>query len=237
MNIRTLHEWNLPPREAVALQKTLAASINVLNAVDVAGCRLVAGVDVSSNKFDPVLTAGIIVWDRRTGQVVDQSFVQEKSTFPYTPGLLSFREIPVLTNAISHLQTVPHAILVDGHGIAHPRRLGIAAHLGLLVDVPTVGVAKSRLTGIFAEPGVKAGSISPLLDADEQIGVALRLKDNVQPVLVSPGNHINMASAVELVIACARGYKLPEPTRLAHLYVNAMRVGTGTPGAQASLFA
>jgi len=176
-------------------------------------------------KDNPILTAGVIIWDRETGHIVEQQSVQEPSGFPYIPGLLSFREIPVLSHAIEQLQRTPDAFLVDGHGIAHPRRLGIAAHLGLLVDVPTVGVAKSVLVGTFAEPALAAGSRSPMMHKGEQIGVALRLRDNVKPVLVSPGNRIDMASAVELVLACARGYKLPQPTRLAHNFVNEVRRG------------
>jgi deoxyribonuclease V len=137
--------------------------------------------------------------------------------------LLSFREAPALLKAFAKLQSQPDVVMIDGHGIAHPRRLGIASHIGLWLQVPCIGCAKSRLTGKYKEPGLKAGSITPLMDRDEQIGSIVRTKTKVKPVFVSPGNLIDMASSVRVVLETTRGYRIPEPTRLAHLRVNELR--------------
>ncbi len=223
MHVHQLHPWDLSPKAAIALQRTLAESLTDAGPFRLETARRIAGVDVSSSKDSPLLTAGVVVWDRETESVTEAVWAQQPETFPYVPGLLSFREIPVLCAAIAQLSSVPDAFLVDGHGRAHPRRLGIAAHLGLLLDVPTVGVAKSILTGRGEEPGVEAGSHTPLMDGTERIGEIVRLRNHIKPVYVSAGNRITMDDAVELVLACARGYRLPEPTRLAHEHVNLAR--------------
>jgi deoxyribonuclease V len=176
-------------------------------------------------RFGHVLTAGIVVWDRWADTVVDTASVTAETSFPYVPGLLSFREIPALLQAVRMLGTVPDAWMVDGQGIAHPRRLGIAAHLGLALDAPTVGCAKSILCGTHGRLGKKPGSETPLVHEDERIGTVLRSKAKTNPLIVSPGHLCDHASASALVRACLRGYRMPEPTRLAHLYVNAVRTG------------
>jgi deoxyribonuclease V len=228
MKIRSLHPWDLPPAEAIALQKRLAADIR-LEPMAQRTPRLIAGVDVSSTKWSPLLTAGIVVWDSEQGAVIDAAHAQMESVFPYIPGLLSFREIPVLALAIDQLTTVPDAMLVDGQGIAHPRRLGIASHLGLLVDCPTVGVGKSKLCGDFTMPADTAGAREPLIHHNETIGTVLRTKPRAKPLFISPGNRITLEESVALVRSCSRGYRLPEPTRLAHVYVNAKRRGEPMP--------
>jgi deoxyribonuclease V len=228
VRLQTLHPWRLPLAQAVALQRELAASVR-LEKADVARVRLVAGVDVSCTRFDPMLTAGVVVWDREDGRVVDVASAKVPGAFPYIPGLLSFREIPALEQAISSLNVMPDAWLVDGHGIAHPRRLGIAAHFGLLLDMPTVGVAKSRLCGEFEEPGPRPGDRSVIMHRDDIIGCALRTRERASPLIISPGHRATLEDAVALVMACCRGYRLPEPTRLAHNYVNAVRKGEGWP--------
>lgn len=224
--IRAIHPWNLSPREAIALQKRLRLEILDIPLPEDYPTRFIAGVDVSCTRFDPILTAGVVVWDRQTGNIVETAFAKAKGTYPYIPGLLSFREIPVLLEALAQLQTHPDVFFVDGQGIAHPRRMGIAAHLGLILDMPTVGVGKSRLTGTFAEVGPEAEAMTPLLDDDEQIGMVVRTKARSNPLFLSIGHRINLTAAVRLVQSSLRGYRLPEPTRLAHLYVNAMRTGT-----------
>ncbi|HYV37421.1 MAG TPA: endonuclease V [Gemmataceae bacterium] len=143
--------------------------------------------------------------------------------FPYVPGLLSFREGPVLLEAFAKLRTTPDAVMIDGQGFAHPRRMGIACHIGLFLDVPTLGCAKSLLVGKYKEPGKKRGSLAPLLDKDDIIGSIVRTRDKVKPVFVSIGHKIDQASAVRLVLQCAQGFRIPEPTRQAHLHVNALR--------------
>lgn len=221
------HAWDVTPAAAVGLQHELKTRVRTDIPVLLERVRLVAGVDVSAAKDDPLLTAGIVVWDRETGRLVETVSAQMPGTFPYVPGLLSFREIPVLLLAVEKLTLEPDVWLVDGHGIAHPRRLGIAAHLGVLIDRPAVGVAKSRLTGTFAGPAPVAGSTAPLTDKGETIGTVLRSKERSNPLFVSPGHRIDLPSAVQVVRACLRGYRLPEPTRLAHLHVNAVRTGAG----------
>jgi deoxyribonuclease V len=228
MNIHPLHRWNLSPTEAIALQRELAGGVIRTGTIDPSSVRLIAGTDVSSSKDSPLLTAGVVVWDRTTGSIVASSSAQVPETFPYIPGLLSFREIPALLSAIERLEVIPDVWMVDGQGIAHPRRLGIAAHLGLFLDAPTIGVAKHILCGKAEDPGVSKGSIAPLIHQDEEIGALVRTRDSVSPVIVSLGHRIDLPSSIALVLDAARGYRLPEPTRLAHVYVNDVR-RTGMP--------
>lgn len=221
----TGHAWHVTPAEAVEVQRRLRADVRDGVPLPLERVRLVAGVDVSSTRFDRVLTAGIVVWDRVGNRVVETVSVQREGTFPYVPGLLSFREIPVLLEAAAAFETVPDAWMVDGQGIAHPRRLGIATHLGLVLGRPTVGCAKSILCGTHGPLGEAQGSETPLEHHGERIGTLLRSKAKVNPLVVSPGHLCDHASALALVKACLRGYRLPEPTRLAHAYVNAVRTG------------
>lgn len=226
----------MAPKEAVALQKELRGRL-AHKPVDPGALQVIAGMDVSCTRFNPVLTAGIVLWDRSTERVLEAVSVQRESEFPYIPGLLSFREIPVLLDAWKQLSMRPDAILVDGQGIAHPRRLGIAAHAGLLLDIPTVGVGKSKLTGTHGEVGLDAGDSVALMDGEECIGTVLRTKAKSNPLFISPGNNIDLPSAVELVRRCLRGYRLPEPTRLAHMHVNLVRTtGKGLPVSGPALF-
>ncbi|MCK4564465.1 MAG: deoxyribonuclease V, partial [Verrucomicrobia bacterium] len=149
-------------------------------------------------------------------EVIETAIARRPTTFPYIPGLLSFREIPAILQAMLKLETVPDLLLCDGQGIAHPRRFGIAAHLGLLVDIPSIGVAKSRLAGIHDDVPKEKGSHVPLMDKGEQIGVVLRTRTNVKPLYVSPGHRIGIDSAMKFVMACTTKYRLPETTRWAH---------------------
>lgn len=222
------HSWDVTPAAAVGVQRALQSRVRVDAPLLPESVRLIAGVDVSSAKDDPLLTAGIVVWDRATGRVVETVSAQSPATFPYVSGLLSFREMPVILQAVERLALEPDAWLVDGQGIAHPRRLGIAAHLGVLIDRPTVGVAKSRLTGTHDEVPTEPGAEVPLVYKGERIGTVLRSKERSNPLYVSPGHLIDFSSATALVLACLRGYRLPEPTRLAHRYVNAVRTGQET---------
>ncbi len=216
------HVWSVTPAEAVRLQQGLRDAVKS-EPLPLERVRLVGGADVSMQRFGNDLTAGIVVWDRTTGKVVDAAFARATTTFPYVPGLLSFREIPALLEAVDRLQTVPDAWMVDGQGIAHPRRLGIAAHLGLAIDAPTIGCAKSILCGAHGPIGAAPGSETPLVHGGERIGTLLRSKARCNPLVVSPGHRCDHVSAPALVRACLRGYRLPEPTRLAHAYVNAVR--------------
>ena len=217
------HPWNLSPTQAVTLQRKLRHQVRI---EPYAGKpTLIGGSDVSFNKYEPTVYAGFVVLDARTLGIVDRACAAIEVSFPYIPGLLSFREVPALLEAWKALRTKPDVLVFDGQGIAHPRRLGIASHAGLLLDWPSIGCAKSLLTGIYDEPGAMAGASSPLLDrfTHEQIGVVYRTKNNVKPVFISPGHRMDMESAVRILAATVRGYRIPEPTRQAHLYVNEVR--------------
>jgi deoxyribonuclease V len=223
VNVRRLHSWNLTPTEAVALQKRLRARV-VLEPLP-APVSLVAGADVSFDKYSDVVYAGFVVVRLPNFEVVETVGVTTRVTFPYVPGLLSFRETPALLKAWRRLRTRPDVVAIDGQGFAHPRRFGIACHVGLLFGVPTVGFGKTRLVGSYEEPGLEAGSSSPLVDKGEEVGAVVRTKARTNPIFVSPGDHADTASAVALALRCTRKCRVPEPTRLAHLYVNALRRG------------
>jgi deoxyribonuclease V len=223
------HSWNLTPKEAVALQKELREKIQLISFT--APIRHIGGCDVSMNRFSKHVFAGFVVLSYPSLEVVDTAVIEDDITFPYIPGLLSFREIPSLLKAWEKLRIVPDLVCVDGVGIAHPRRMGIATHLGLALDIPTIGISKSLLTGTYEEVGNEQGSTSPLLDIKnphEVLGVALRTKQNVKPVFVSPGHKMVTEDAVSIVKACMGKYRIPEPTRMAHNVVNEYRKKANT---------
>jgi len=226
-----LHEWSLTPREAVELQKRLRERVRVEPLRK--KIETVAGADISFNKFDPVVYAGVVVLRLPSLEVVEEVGVVSETKFPYVPGLLSFRESPSVLEAWAKLKTEPDAVMFDGQGIAHPRRVGIASHVGLIIKRPTFGCAKSVLVGKFDEPGEERGSWTPLVDRGETIGAALRTKTRVQPIFVSPGHLVDLEGAVELTLRCDGGYRQPEPTRRAHLLVNALRRGEREPTSEA----
>ena len=184
--------------------------------------RLVAGIDISSPNAQGVARGAVIVLRYPEFGIVEVKVTEDKVRFPYIPGLLSFREIPLILAACEQLGNSPDLILVDGQGVAHPRRFGLASHLGLLLDLPTIGCAKSILCGRHQPVGEEAGCHAELLENGELIGAALRTKSGVRPIYVSVGHKIDLASALPLVIKCCRGYRLPEPTRLAHLAAGGM---------------
>jgi deoxyribonuclease V len=175
----------------------------------------VAGVDCAFADAGKTIRAAAVVYDRQTQTIVETATVQRPCTAPYIPGYLSFREVPAVVEVIRQLKTPFGAILCDGQGIAHPRRCGLASHVGVVLDVPTVGVAKSRFIGTHDEPGDMAGSHVPLWDEKEQIGVVLRTRDRTNPLYISVGHRVDLATAIELVVACRTKYRLPEPTRIA----------------------
>ncbi|MBC6988104.1 deoxyribonuclease V [Hymenobacter sp. BT491] len=175
---------------------------------------LIAGCDSSFPTPDTILSVFVVLSFPKL-ELLEKVYHHDVVDLPYVPGFLAFREAPNLLRTYEKLQHKPDLIMVDGHGIAHPRRMGIASHLGVLLDMPTLGIAKQRLTGRYDEPAETAGSHTPLLDKGELIGEVLRTKDRVQPVFVSPGHRCDQVSAMRLAWACTKGYKLPEPTRLA----------------------
>jgi deoxyribonuclease V len=215
MEVAKLHSWNVSIDRAREIQVKLAGQVSRTDGVK--SPRLIAGVDISVNKVSGTGTAAVVVLSYPGLELVEVGVVTGNLGFPYVPGLLSFREAPLVLAACERLTVTPDLILVDGQGIAHPRRLGLASHLGLFLNVPTIGCAKSRLCGGHGEPGDEPGSYAELVDGDEVIGAALRTKSGTRPVYVSIGHKVDLSSAIRWVLAGCCGYRLPEPTRLAHL--------------------
>ena len=213
--------WNLTPPEAIRLQGCLREQVETQDRLGT--IRYVAGADMAFDAETNLAFAGVIVYRFPTLEEVERRTARRKLRFPYVPGLLSFRESPVLLAAFERLRIEPDVILVDGHGVAHPRRFGIACHLGLILDKPTIGCAKSILVGEAREPGMKSGSTGALVDKGEKVGVALRTRDNVRPIYVTTGHRVSLESAVRIVTQCLDGFRIPKPTREADHYVGALR--------------
>ena len=217
-------DLSLSPKEAVALQKELREQIRLVPLEKPP--TYIGGADVSMNRFAKEGFAGFVTLSHPELSLLDHSVAESEIPFPYIPGLLSFREIPMLLKAWEGLRIKPDVLVVDGIGIAHPRRLGIASHLGLILGVPTVGCAKSVLVGSYEEPLNERGAYSHLTDRGEVIGAALRTKPNVKPVFVSPGHLITLEESIDLVLGSSLKHRLPEPTRFAHNTVNAHRTAS-----------
>lgn len=224
---KQLHDWTLTPREAVELQKELRADVQV--APLARSIKTIAGADISFNKFSKTVYAGLVVLAVPSLEVIEEVGVVSETAFPYVPGLLSFREAPSVLEAWAKLKTEPDVVMFDGHGLAHPRRVGIASHVGLIIERPTLGCAKSVLVGKYEEPEKQRGAWTAMIDKGETIGAALRTKTNVQPIFVSVGHLIDLAGAIDLTLQCDGGYRQPEPTRRAHHLVNALRRGERAP--------
>ncbi len=231
-SFKQLHEWSLTPKEAVELQKKLRERVRV--EPPKRKIETVAGADISFNKFEPTIYTAVVVLRLPSLEVVEEVGIVGETKFPYVPGLLSFRESPSVLEAWARLKTEPDAVMFDGQGLAHPRRVGIACHVGLIVKRPTFGCAKSVLVGKFEEPGEERGSWSPMIDKGETVGAAVRTKRRVQPIYVSPGHLIDLEGALDLTLRCDGGYRQPEPTRRAHLLVNALRRGERAPTSEDS---
>ena len=238
MQIKKLHNWDLSYSQAVALQKRLACKVQ-FTPIDKPP-ELIAGLDCALSKDREQIVAGAVVlrvpegikglWPavgglRQPGfEIVETTSSARKLTFPYIPGLLSFRESPVCIDAVEKLKIEPDVFIIDGQGLAHPRRLGLAAHLGLFFNKPTIGCAKSRLTGTYEEPHAEKGSFSPLKDGNETIGAVVRTRANVEPLFVSVGNKCLLEDAIKITLDCTTKYRIPEPTRLAHQLVSKLKL-------------
>lgn len=223
MKIKHLHKWNVCYADAVGIQYDLAGRI-LLEGAGHPKLEKIAGADISYSKNDDLFFAGVVVLDAATLEIIEESNCVDRVSFSYIPGLLSFREAPVLLKAFEKIRSKPDVVMFDGQGIAHPRRLGLASHMGLFLDMPTLGCAKKKLVGEFEEPGAKRGSYSELVHRGERVGTVLRTKDKVKPVFISPGHRMGFARAVEVALGCCNGYRVPEPTRQAHLLVNRLRM-------------
>ena len=214
MEVRDIHRWDVGIAEAKRIQQGLAGK--VVRKGRLVAVELIAGVDISGANDDGMSRGAIVVLRYPSLEVVERSLVTMKVEFPYVPGLLSFREMPLILAACRKLSVTPDLFIADAQGIAHPRRLGMASHLGLVLDIPTIGCAKSILCGEHGDLGDEPGDRVPLVDGDEVVGAALRTKRLVKPVYVSIGHRIDLDEACRWVIECCCGYRLPEPTRLAH---------------------
>ncbi len=208
------HDWAVSPQEAIAIQKRLRKYIVLEDKLP--DINYVAGVDVGFENENTITRAAVVILSLPDLLRVDQAIVRVPTVFPYVPGLLSFREAPAVLDAMTQLTTYPDVLLCDGQGIAHPRRIGIASHLGLLLDIPSIGVAKTRLVGRHDTVPNNKGNWVSLVDHDEVIGAVLCTRKNVKPLYISTGHRVSLSTAIKLVMACVTRYRLPETTRWAH---------------------
>jgi deoxyribonuclease V len=222
MEIKKLHNWNLSYSQAIALQKDLSGKVQLIELKKQP--KVIAGIDCAFSRDKKRIIACTVLLRLPDFELIETVRAVQKLTFPYIPGLLSFREAPACLAAVKKLKHKPDAFIIDGQGIAHPRRLGLAAHLGLFFDKPTIGCAKSRLIGSFEGPLPKKGSYSPLRDRREIIGAVVRTRTNVKPVFVSVGNKCLLEDAIKITLDCTTKYRIPEPTRLAHQTVSLFRL-------------
>ena len=214
MKLQHPHRWDVTPREAIAIQQQLRHLVRIEDCVG--EVRRVAGVDVGFEQGTAVTRAAVAVLSLPGLELQEHAIARRPTSFPYVPGLLSFREVPAVLEALQKLERPPDLLLVDGQGIAHPRRFGIACHLGVTSGIPSIGVAKSRLTGQHREVPDERGAWVPLKDQDEVIGAVLRSRKGVRPVYISPGHCVTLETALEYVMQCVTRYRLPETTRQAH---------------------
>lgn len=224
MRILRLHEWNVEISRAKEIQEKLRSRISLESSLDMKGIHWIGGADVSYTKGDEILYGAVVVLSFPDLSVVEETWASGRVSFPYIPGFLSFREVPILLKAFSLLQQRPDAVIFDGQGIAHPRGLGLASHAALFLSLPSVGCAKSRLVGEYRPVAGKKGSYSWLAYREQRVGTVVRTRENVSPVYVSPGHRISISGAKNLVLLTCRGYRLPEPIRLAHQLVNRVRI-------------
>lgn len=216
-----LHAWSVTPARAADIQRELAG--RVIRAGRIANPRLIAGADLAFSDDGEQCVAGVVVWDNRRACVVEERTAWEPVRFPYVPGLLSFREAPALIAAIAKLKSKPDAFMFDGQGWAHPRRFGLACHVGLWIDRPSLGCAKSLLVGEYTEPAEEVGSTSRLMHMDEWVGTVVRTRDRVKPIFVSVGHRLSLESAVDITLLSCNGFRVPEPTRLADKLVSNLK--------------
>ena len=222
MELVPLHGWNLSPKQAVALQRELRERL-ILRPPPGLKVERVAGADISMSRGEDTAYGGLVVLDAGTLEPVAKVSAAVKLLFPYVPGLLSFRELPVISEAWARLNVRPDVLIFDGQGTAHPRRFGLACHGGLLFGVPSIGCAKSLLVGGHGPLGTERGSVAEITHAGEVVGMAVRTRDNVLPVYVSPGHMMDLPTAVDLVLRVTSRYREPETTRHAHRLVNEVR--------------
>ena len=225
MKCLNLHPWDISYDKAINIQQSLSSQITLepLNSP----VELVAGADVSYSKGSNTFYSGVVILRLSDMSIIEEATAEGNVDFPYIPGLLSFRESPVLIKAFEKIKITPDAVIFDGQGIAHPRSLGIASHLGLILDIPSIGCAKNILVGEYNNLGDEFGEYSLMMYKNKAVGAAVRTKKKVSPVFVSPGHKIDIESSINTILRVCRGYRLPEPTRQAHILVNKSRVSFG----------
>ena len=221
MNIPLLHSWKVTSAEAIQIQETLRKKLRFR--APRTRLKTVAAADVAYARGDDVTYAAFLLYSYPDLTLLESASAKGRASFPYIPGLLTFREAPVLLKAYSRLQARPDLILIDGQGIAHPRFMGIAAHMGVILNLPTIGCAKSRLIGSHEELAPERGKAVPLLVGDRTAGMVLRTREGVRPVYVSPGHKMDMETSVKVVLSLCRNYRIPEPLRQAHIFVSKLR--------------
>ena len=218
INDMSQHRWDVTPKEAIAIQQALREQVITVDEFN--DFRMVAGIDVGfaakQDGMPKLARAAVVVMRLPELEIIESVVAYRDVSFPYVPGLLSFREAPVILDALKELKQMPELLICDGQGLAHPRRFGLACHLGVLYGLPTIGAAKSRLIGEHADLGNERGEWQPLLDGGEVIGAALRTRAGAKPIFVSVGHRVSLETAIDLVMCCTRNYRIPEPTRLAH---------------------
>jgi deoxyribonuclease V len=224
MKLAVSHAWDLSVVEAQALQSQLAAKVVAKTTFDPGSVKAVAGVDVS---FREVARAAVVVLDFPSLQPLDYAVAETAITFPYVPGLLTFREGPCVLKALERLRSWPDLFIFDGHGLAHPRRLGLASHMGVILDHPSIGCAKSRLSGEHNQPGDAVGDWTPLWEKGETIGAVVRSRRGVKPLYVSIGHRVDLTTAIDVVLRSLGRYRLPETTRHAHRLAGGVRPKIG----------
>lgn len=212
MEVHLAHSWNVTPAEAREIQQQLRGQVSLRNKLR--RPRHVAGVDISVKNGQAAAAVVVLRWADLA--VVEVARARRAVEFPYVPGLLTFREAPVILDACQRLRVEPDLFLFDGQGYAHPRRVGLASHMGVLLGRPSVGCAKTRFIGTYDDPADEAGCYTDLWDGDELIGAVVRTRDRVKPLFISPGHMVNVPTSIDIVLDCGRGFRLPEPTRLAH---------------------
>ncbi|HVO65156.1 MAG TPA: deoxyribonuclease V [Syntrophales bacterium] len=224
MKIQHLHRWDVSYKEAVGIQQELKERLTLHDNDLPARIKTIAGADISYSRHSDLFFAAVVLLEYPAMAVIEEACFIERVFFPYIPGLLSFREGPAVLKAFENLHNVPDVVIFDGQGIAHPRGIGLASHMGLFLDIPAIGCAKKRLVGEYGEVGNEVGDYADLMLDGRIVGAAVRTKKKVKPVFVSSGHKINLRRAIDVVLACCRGYRLPEPVRMAHLAVNRMRL-------------
>ncbi len=221
MNLPLIHPWKVSPREAIRIQEKLRTRLRLRTPTT--PLKKIAAADVSYSLLDDMTYAAFLLFTYPDLTLLERASARGRATFPYIPGLLTFREAPVLLKAFSGLVARPDLILIDGQGIAHPRSMGIAAHIGLMLNLPSIGCAKSRLIGTHGNLALGRGSALPLVAGDRTVGMVVRTRDGVRPVYVSPGHKMDLDTSVKIVLSLCRGYRIPEPLRQAHIFVNQLR--------------